>query len=195
MKSLQEHLTTSIINESVKNLFVDDVSTRRKYSKQVWKILQDAYAPIGGIKGSGFNSIEDMVNNIPFWKLSILNDEVLAVAMYKFEETKTKNVKLRKRVAIGKLYDKSRKDFISAKLINLIKPDFERSIVETSGGSAAFLEKTFDDKFKNFRIPVEQVKKILYDDEIRAINEFDYERKISGSWHQKIMIGTPTKVY
>jgi hypothetical protein len=60
MKSLQEHLTTSIINESVKNLFVDDVSTRRKYSKQVWKILQDAYAPIGGIKGSGFNSIEDI---------------------------------------------------------------------------------------------------------------------------------------
>ena len=80
MKSLQEHLTTSIVNESVKNLFVDDVSTRRKYAEQVWKILQDAYAPIGGIKGSGFKSIEDMVNNIPFWKLSILNDEVLAVA-------------------------------------------------------------------------------------------------------------------
>ena len=42
---------------------------RKKYAKQVWDLLQSSYAKIGGIKGQGFSSVDDMIANIPFWKL------------------------------------------------------------------------------------------------------------------------------
>lgn len=56
---------------------------REKYAEQVWDVLQFSYRDIGGIKGSGFSSIQDMIDNIPFWKMVTKNGEVHAVVMYK----------------------------------------------------------------------------------------------------------------
>jgi len=57
------------IVENYKNLIgVKSREARLKYADAVWKILQDSYAKIGGIHGSGFESIEDMIEKIPFWK-------------------------------------------------------------------------------------------------------------------------------
>lgn len=70
------------LNERFVNIFSDE-ETKRKYASDVWDILQKSYADIGGIKGSGFKTIDDMVKNIPFWKLSVHDGVVDAVAMYK----------------------------------------------------------------------------------------------------------------
>ena len=49
----------------------DSINRREKWVDQAWEMLNKTYAPIGGIKGSGFSSREDMIKNIPFWKLNI----------------------------------------------------------------------------------------------------------------------------
>ena len=46
-------------------------------------MIQKAYADQGGMHGSGFKSPEDMVKNIPMWKLSKKDGKVTSVAMYK----------------------------------------------------------------------------------------------------------------
>jgi len=72
------------LNEGFKNFIgKDSISDREKIVDRVWDILQSSYAKIGGIHGSGFKTKEDMIENIPFWKVYETNGKVLVVAMYK----------------------------------------------------------------------------------------------------------------
>jgi hypothetical protein len=82
------------INETIDNLFITDTDKRKKYVDQVWDILQHSYAKIGGIHGSGFKDKEDMIRNLPLWKIYRKGDHVKAVIIYK-----SKNG--RKSVAMG----------------------------------------------------------------------------------------------
>lgn len=72
MISYKEFLT-----ENFKNLFVKDKSKRLIYIDEVWDILQSSYADNGGIKGKGFSSKQDIIDNIPFWKLFTRNNKIL----------------------------------------------------------------------------------------------------------------------
>lgn len=51
------------LNESWQMLDADSVELKRKYVDQVWDIIQIAYKKIGGPKGTGFRSKEDMIEN------------------------------------------------------------------------------------------------------------------------------------
>lgn len=53
--------------EHVENLSSSEA--KEKYVDEVWQILQDSYKYCGGIHGSGFKSKQDMIDNVPFWKL------------------------------------------------------------------------------------------------------------------------------
>lgn len=190
MKSLAEHINESIqpVNESIKNLFENDVDFKNQYKQQVWDILQSAYESQGGIKGSGFNSVDDMLN-IPFWKLDIVNSEVLAVVMYKFKEAGTVDTKVRKLVAMGTKFDKSRKDMISKKLYNIMKAEFSRSLFEVSGLAEGYMKKNFLDLYNKYKIKVDLAQQILDKDELRPVDDYRYERKIGGTWYEKILLG------
>ena len=50
-------------------IIVTDDADREKYAPAVWDLIQQSYAKIGGIKGKGFSSPDDMIMSIPFWKL------------------------------------------------------------------------------------------------------------------------------
>lgn len=54
-----------LLNESYKNLTSKE--EKEKYAKEVYSLLQSAYSKIGGLKGNGFQSKEDMIEKIPFW--------------------------------------------------------------------------------------------------------------------------------
>lgn len=58
------------LNEKYLNLFTNTkgVISRNEYKDEVYELLQKAYKDIGGIKGNGFNSADDMVKNMPFGK-------------------------------------------------------------------------------------------------------------------------------
>lgn len=70
------------INERFINMFVGDEQLKKRYQKQVWSLIQNSYKSIGGIKTSGFES-EDSILDIPFWKLAVKSGKVEALVMYK----------------------------------------------------------------------------------------------------------------
>lgn len=55
---------SEFLNESYVNLFKPD--EKKVYADEVYALLQNSYKKVGGLKGSGFNSPDDMVARIPF---------------------------------------------------------------------------------------------------------------------------------
>ena len=201
MKSFREYLT-----ESFKNLIgYRDIKSKEKYVDEVWNILQESYKQIGGIKGSGFNSKEDMIDNIPFWKLFVYNNKVVAVVLYKDKEG-------RKIVASGT----NGSEIGKKKIIEIFKSDLFRSYGEKSKGSLGLLMKIIPfDLLVDFLIKPDSVQKVLKDDNIIPIlsvvreewpedaklmldkypqlKPYGYLRKIGNHLVFKVMVGTVNK--
>lgn len=189
------------LQERFLNLIGTD-KEKLKYVDQVWDILQKSYENIGGIKGSGFTSKEDMVANIPFWKLSIKDSKVNSVVMYKDKNG-------RKSVAIGTDGTTEGK----TKIAEIISKDIFRAFGEKSGASLGLIMKTIPwPKIETFIKTPEEVKKILPDDKIiplkdipkedwedslqKILNRYPflidyiYFRKINNQLKYKVLIGT-----
>lgn len=179
MDTFSQHL----LNETYKNLFLKDTDLRKQYVDEVWEILQISYKKMGGIKGSGFQNKEDMIKKIPFWKLSVRDGKVQALAMYK-------DKKGRKRVAIGT----NRTEQGKSDLADLLTSEYKtgRAFGEVSGPSLRFIQSLYSEKeLKKFTIPFDVVKKMMPDDEFKQIDKYSYERMIGGEWHEKLMLGNP----
>jgi hypothetical protein len=182
------------LNESVKNLLdTRDDKIKIKYTDQVWEILQDSYKSQGGIKGNGFKTKKDMLN-IPFWKLDIVDEKVLCVIMYKYSKTGNDDVPVRKLCALGIVGDSDRKT-AKTKLKNIIRYEFDRSLMEVSGLLEDYIKFNFPNEYKKYMFEVETVAKIMYTDVIIPIDEFRYKREIGGGLHEKVMLGTSNKKY
>lgn len=159
------------LDERFINLFTRDIEKRREYADEVWDILQKSYASVGGIKGSGFKDKEDMINNLPFWKLATKNGEVVAVGMFKDKNG-------RKRVAVGAKRAPGAKEKVVDMMLSDLK--MKRSWGEVSGPSWGFLMKNVpEDIILQALIPIEKVRKLLPDDEI--IPAFGNDPKIKSS--------------
>jgi hypothetical protein len=170
----------------------------RTHVDAAWDILQSAYAKIGGIHGSGFKSKEDMIANIPMWKLVRKNNKIIAAAFYKDKEG-------RKRVAIAT--DGS--DFAKEALRDLITADSKthRSYGEISGPSLSFFLKNVPDA-ETYLIRPKDAQRILSDDKLTFpvkgeyietskfphLKDFFYTRDIGGTQHLKVMVGTSGKI-
>ena len=191
-----------IINERFMNLIgAVNQPTRDKYRDQVWDILQKSYAGIGGIKGSGFKDPQDM-DNIPMWKLIMLNGEVQGVIMYKDKQG-------RKAVAIGSNGSQYAKD----KIEDIYRNDLTRSYSEKSKSALGFMmKKTPWDRLKQYMIRPDMVRHIMGEDIIPisslaredwpldaqvSINnypqllDYGYLRELGGELVFKVMTGTP----
>lgn len=177
--------TITKLQEGYVNLFSNDIEKRKQYAEQVFDLIQSSYKRIGGMKGSGFNSPQDMIDHIPFWKLFMRGDEIKAVAMYKDKNG-------RKRVAVATDGTSEGKQIVA----RIMQDDATsgRAYAEISGPSLAFHKKILgNDILNDISIPVESVIKILKADseDIRAKNDYEYERNINGNWIEKRMIGRP----
>lgn len=106
------------------------LDVKLKYRDQVWDLLQTSYANIGGIKGSGFGSKEEMVVKLPMWKIIAKDGKVHAVVLYKDKGG-------RKSVAMGS--DGS--DYAKKNIANFLQTDFKRSFGEKSKGALGSLLK------------------------------------------------------
>lgn len=174
-------LIEDLIIESYKNILPSDNEQRQRYANDVWDILQMSYAPIGGIKGNGFNNIKDMIDNIPFWKLCVRNNEVTAVLLYKDKKGRKRVAMATDGSSIGK------KD-----LANMIKDEYKtnRAYAEISGGSLKFHKKVLGDEFQNILLPSEVALDVYDADEIDIIDSYTYKRNINGQWIEKQLVGT-----
>ena len=180
-----------ILQEHVVNAPPNDIRTKMKYADEVWDMLNQSYAKIGGLHGSGFSSKEDMINNIPFWKMVTRNSKLVAVTLYKDKGG-------RKRVAGGSNGTPEGKQAMID--INNEEVKMKRSYIEISGPMLSMsISKT--PGFESTCIPYRKVSGII-DDEIKRPPEDDpeilrhpefkdyfYQRKIGGAWHTKLMAG------
>lgn len=182
------------LTERFLNIFQSDTDQRKQYAETVWAMLQKAYETIGGIKGSGFNSIDDMVANIPFWKIVRRGTDITAVVMYKDKSG-------RKLVAVATNgTDQGKKDLAEMMIADLSK---DRAFMELSDIALKFMVRQVGyDLLKKYAKRPPEVEKILKDEIHPAdqsginwnahppLRDYFYQREIGGHWHTKILFGT-----
>lgn len=181
------------LSEAFVNYHPKDQELKRRHAKEVYELLQGSYASQGGIKGSGFNSPEDMVNKIPMWKLVKKNGKVVAVSLYK-------DANGRKMVAMGSDGTDVGKSAVSNMLTSDLK--MRRSKMEISGKALSFLKKltnvkphvaSFHDATEYHNARGDVIHRPKEDDpEVVKHPEFKehfYSRVIGGHPHTKLMIG------
>lgn len=174
------------INEAYVN--TQDKAVKLEYADAVWDILQYSYSKIGGIRGSGFTSKEDMVNNIDYWKIYKSNGIPCAVMLYKVKD-KIKGQLLRKLVAVGT--DGSEKGKAEIRKMMYAEIAHSRAIGEVSGAPLHIYNKLFNNfegEYANFLVPAEEVSKYL-GKEVEPTGKFTYIRKIGGEREEKVMYG------
>ena len=182
---------TDILVERFVNLLGDDPE-KDKYVDVVWDMITKSYARIGGIQGKGFSTKEDLINNIPFWKLVRKDGDIVAGAFYRDKAG-------RKRVAVAT----NGTDTGKVALASIMANDFDRAYFEVSDPSLGFMIKQVGlDFVQRYALSVEQAQQIS-GDELQAppaddphvvkypslANNF-YQRDIGGHMHTKIMLGT-----
>jgi hypothetical protein len=170
---------SEFLNESYVNLFKPD--EKKVYADEVFALLQNSYKKVGGLKGSGFNSPDDMVARIPFWKLVRKNDKIVAAVFYKDSGG-------RKLVALGTDGSPEGK----AAIVDLMKAEItrQRSYSEVSEPVVSFIKKYVLSNLEQYMIPADQVSEIL-GKEIRITGKYTYTREIGGNHHEKLMFGKP----
>lgn len=175
LKDGQRVLTERILN-------ITSREDKEKYGEQVYQILQKSYAKIGGLKGSGFASVQDMINNIPFWKIVKKNGKIIVAHMYKDKEG-------RKMVACGSDLEKDSRAITKRFLLDDILR--ERAYMEVSSYALDAIRGLLtDEEIKKYAIPAEKVKEIFPDKEVEVVSEYEYKRKIGGDNEIKMMFGT-----
>jgi hypothetical protein len=202
--TLKKFISEQGLDERYVNAIGDrDIDLKNQYKKQVWDLLQSSYAKNGGLMGSGFQSMEIMVQKIPMWKMVINNGTVEAVVMYKDKGG-------RKSVAMGSTGSPYAKKAIS----NLFPAELQRSYGEKSKSALGALMKIVPwSVLEPYAKTPAQVKKVSKDtitslkdfkgtlpDDAKAtltkfpvLQPYGYFREIGGKLSFKVMIGTPGK--
>jgi len=181
------------------------LQTKDKYKQQVWDVLQKSYARIGGLKGSGFGSVDDMVASIPFWKIAIRDGAVRAVVMYKDKNG-------RKAVAAG---TDGSADGISL-YKEMSKADIDRAYGEKSKAALGMLMNTIpwevlqsytltpSQAQKNTRFDIAPIVDVPENEwpmdaattlaKFPQLIDYGYITTIGGNPVFKVMFGTPNKI-
>jgi len=169
-----------IFYESIINLFTKE--EKSQYVDEIWDLLQESYKSIGGIKGSGFQSKNDMIDKIKLWKVVKKNNKILAGLLYKDRHD------LRKTV--GVFTDGSKEG--KRELEKLLKDDLDRSLIEVSHSLMKFMERKMPSLVKKYVKTTDEAREILQK-EIKPIDDTHYERDINGTKIIKMMLGTGKK--
>ena len=199
----------SFINERFINAVGDrDVELKTQYGKQVFDLLQKSYASIGGLKSSGFESVDAMIKKIPMWKMVVNKGTVEAVILYKDKGG-------RKSVAMGS----TGSDYARKHLKTILAKDITRSYGEKSKAALGALMKlvpwsvlepyiqradavaklaapdsvmTIKDYQKNVsrNLPTDAVKTL---EKYPELKPYGYFRELGDTYIFKVMIGSPGK--
>lgn len=197
---------SEFISENFKNLIgVKSVEERKFWADRVWNLIQDAYHDIGGIKGSGFESIDAMIADLPFWKLAVRGDRVLVAILYKDKGG-------RKMVALATDQSPESKPVLNG----IFKAGLKTSWLELSGPVLTYVMKNIGfSVIKPYLMSPEQVTKTSGDDTyqitpdlaadlnrqdayvyrryLSQLGDFMYVREIGGALHLKVAFGTAHK--
>lgn len=181
------------LSESFHNFLPSHQDKKHAHAQEVFDLVQNSYADQGGIHGTGFASPDDMVQNLPMWKLSKRDGKVNAAALYKDSYG-------RKRVAISTDGTPEGRKAAGDIVMNDLKQ--QRAHLEVSGKSLSFLKKlmpisdhlyTFDSAQKFHAGRGETIDRPS-DTDPEVLRHPDlkdnlYTRKIGSHKHTKVMLG------
>jgi hypothetical protein len=162
----------SSLNEAFLNLW--SVEEREKYKTQIFKMITDAYAYIGGYAGD----LEELVTNSLLWKCVVRNEKIVSVVIYKDKHG-------RKLVALASDgSDEGKKG-----LIKILTEDItlQRSWSELSGKLETLSKKL------GMRLIPAKFAPLLTGKNIISYSDdgFHYTRLIGGEEHEKSLFGHP----
>lgn len=156
-------LNKLIINERYVNL-IGLNAQKKYYVDQVWDVIQNAYAPIGGIRTNGFQSKEAMLE-LPFWKLAVQDGRVVAVVIYKDKNGRKSVAMATDGSEIGK-----------QRIVDIVKNDLSRAYGEKSKGALGILLKNVpEDVIKSFLLTPSQAQKLSGGEEIIPLSQVSSE--------------------
>lgn len=181
------------------------LATKERFRDEVWDVLQKSYAAIGGIKGNGFGSPQEMVEKIPMWKIAVRDGKVRAVIMYKDKGG-------RKSVAMGTDGSPEGAWFVN----DIFKNELTRSYGEKSKAALGKMMKMIPwDVLKNHIVSPDRVAEMNPQDRVIPIadvpeaewptdakmtlakypmlKDYGYMRDIGGNLVFKVMLGSPGK--
>ena len=164
---------TQVLLEKVVNLF--DQDQKDKYGQQVWDILLQSYAPIGGFQTA--SSLEELMHKSGLWKLVMRDGQITAVKIYRDQFG-------RKAVAMGT--DGSIQGRRDIRMLIADDVKFGRSWAETSGAPERIMKGMGAP-------PIPAIyAEFLSNKAVLSYNPdgFHYTRLIEGEPHEKIMYGT-----
>lgn len=175
------------IYEHYETAFEQDIDLKEIYLDQVWKILQDSYTDIGGLRT--FKTPNDLLKSNNMWKMVTRNGKVVAVVIYKRRNGG------RKLVAGGSDgTDTGKKDFYS-----ICAEDVKMVDRKTWGEVSGALEGILLFKYDVVPIPAYIVEQVLdnMDLTLDSISKdcFHYVRDIANVPREKIMFGNVPKKY
>lgn len=165
-------LNELLLTERVVNAF--DATTKKKYGKQVWDLLQVSYKPHGGFLSA--SSLEELINDSGLWKIVTRGGLVSSVNIYKDSHG---------RKSIASATDGTREglhDYIMVKNADL---KLQRSWAEVSGKPEIIL-------IKSGAKPISaKYAGLLTGKEILGYNSdgVHYTRMIAGEPHEKTIFG------
>jgi hypothetical protein len=169
-----------LLTERIINLHTAD--QKAKYVDQVWDILQQSYAKIGGFKSA--SSPQELIEIPGYWKLVKRADQITAVNLYR----KVPHTTTFKTFASGAVTDgntatnQGRSDYMMLKRDDVKQ---ERSWAEVSGSAEKIAKRLNSTPIPN------KFAAYLTDKEILSYNPdgYHYTRLIMGEPHEKIIYG------
>lgn len=158
-----------------RTLTIKAQNTMKRYSLKVWALLKEAYKNVKG--GLHFNSIEQLINTTAQWKVIVVNNEVIAVTVYKAK----KGLKIA-AFACAKIKDA--KD----SLARLITKELKTAWIEVSERAENFVLKYCDGS--KYIIPNNEAKTILNKSISLCSDGLHYVRTIQNIRKEKLLLGT-----
>lgn len=166
--------------ERIINLHTDD--QKKKYVDQVWDILQQSYAKIGGFKSA--SSPQELIEIPGYWKIVKRDGDITAVNLYReVPHTSTFKVYASGAVTDGNTAtDQGRSDYMMMKKDDVKQ---ERSWAEVSGSAEKIAKRLNSTPIPN------KFAAYLTGKEILKLNPdgYHYTRLIMGEPHEKIIYG------
>lgn len=151
--------TSRKLEHTILFLKIEDRQIKKTYSKEVYQLLADAYKDCGGInKGSGFKNSGEMIEKIPYWRLTFINGKLITIMMFK---DKGKGLKMVAYAPLKKI-DKNMKNADLDFMLN-------NSYAELSGALLVIVLKYLGTKWKKH---VLNVNKILNGNEIVNLKKY-----------------------
>lgn len=169
-------LNLHTVNESVKALFDD--KSRLAIADEVLQMARSNYAGVGGIKGDGMGSPEELVASTKMWRIIRKNNKLIGGILYKDRGGKK-----------GVLMFHDWSDAAKNEIANQIEMDLKhnRAFYEVSKNVLKWLRKYFD--YEKYLVPSDRVSQMLDGKKVVPIDNYAYNRVLSGQSHPKWMLG------